>query len=286
MPEHISAVSAERTEWIQIADDGTFIQLEPIKDSPAMLVPGPSETTSRVIAARRRGETTPSAMNAAAEFMLAVAYALRHLPHVRDLRARTLDDHAIELSSHALGIACRLDSQSGECQNIILVDPEGQQTVLRTIEHFPEPLFPARPPSLVRIAKNVNGDKSVAHILVYDKPAEALLSNDAIYDWKTYSEEAHDASSGVILTRDGTRNATHNPHAAVMESFLNQNPSIFEDIKGKDNSEQPPADAHAINSPQHTRGRSTWSLPAVVLVLIGCSSVGIAAVLAWHRRAL
>jgi len=195
---------------VQIVSDGTMVQADIVQKNPGRLVTGKQESTAEYLRARRRGESTPSAMAAQADYLSLILFALRSLPHVKDLQISSHSADAYTLESDSLAIACQINAHTGECTAIRMTTVSGVTSQYEPLDYFDAPAFPARAPSLVRVENDFLGRANIS-LHLYDNPPEPLLPTDDLFDWRTYRTSAFDVKRKILIHADGTEGPGRDP---------------------------------------------------------------------------
>ncbi len=270
-------------EAYQACTPSVFWQAENAKEAPAMLSVAPEgqfEDTHVVLRARRHGRSTGWLQGAQGEYYLALIFALWHLPNVRDLAVNNSDpaSDSMVLSSESLGLSCDIDTRTGELVAITFHSPSGAYVRMEAIDFFPDSLFPARAPSMIRREHASDSDAVPGiHLLLYDGPPKFMQEPaDSLFDWRTYREAAVDQARGVLFKRDGGETPWRNEASPFAEQFLRRS-------DGNASSRSATNEGRTADATRHPQKRNYFRVMPPIFVGTGIALLVTGAVLAWRR---
>ena len=252
-----------------------FWQAEEGADSPAMISVAPdgeTEDTETILRALRLGRSTGWLRGAQSEYFLALIFALWHLPNVQDLAVLeppAPDSTVAVLASRSLGLECEIDTETGELLAVTFHAERTGRIRLEVVDFFPDSLFPARAPSLVR-QEHQSGDIAGIHLLAYDSPPTLIPPpSPSVFDWQEYRKSAIDQARRVRINRDGSTTPWQSKPSPFAEQVRRRHGSSPHSETGE------PPTLPLRRPPAH-------SLSAILLGL-GITTIVIGVLLAWRR---
>lgn len=256
-----------------------FWQAEEGADLPAMLSEAPDgeeEDTETVLRALRLGRSTGWLRGAQSEYYLALIFALWHLPNVQDLSVLNEpapDSTVAVLASRSLGLECEIDTRSGELLAITFHTERNGRIRLEVVDFFPDSLFPARAPSLVRQEHQSRGISGI-HLLAYDSPPTLIPPpSPSVFNWQEYRKSAVNQAEGVLIRRDGSRTPWQSKPSPFVEQVRRR--------KGPSTPSE--AEQSSREAPTLPLRRSPSRFLSPALLLLGFAAIVTGAIVAWRR---
>lgn len=170
-------------------------------NQPAQILNGTGATVSEIVEARRKGELTAGDMVASADFLSLVRRAATLLPDVSDLQLIEESGDVATIGSESIGITCTIVRGTGECIAATFAKPGQAPSRWQVLDRFPEPVFPARYPSLLRRTWHFRGDQ--VEIRIIDDFRARAVSHEEVA-WSSYRDTAWDRANNTIIAADGT----------------------------------------------------------------------------------